>query len=372
MAAEPARVTRPPYRFYASEISYFSGKVRPALRQKGVAYVEHLPTQAAYREVIVPRTGLAFIPIVVTPDGDTWQDTSEILDALERAHPEPALLPATPVQRVVAYLLELYADEFLVLPAMHYRWSFPESARKARGDFAAANGDPAAAGKFADRMGGSIAALGVRPESHAAIEAHTADLLDALSAHFAAQPALLGSRMSLADCALLGPLYAHLYLDAVPGRLLRERAPRVCHWIERMNHPDPTAPGDFLADDALAPTLRPLLELVGRDAAPVVLDTVRDFERWADARPADLDEPPRAVGFHETGFRAARFSRYTSPYTLWMLQRTLDAYRALDEAGRERVDAAIAGTGCEALLAYAPRHRMGKRRFELCFENVAR
>ena len=139
--------------------------------------------------------------------------------------------------------------------------------------------------------------------------------------------------MSLADCALLGPFYAHLYLDAVPGRLLRERAPRVCHWIERMNHPDPTAPGDFLAGDALADTLRPVLALVGRDAVPLLLDTVRDFERWADARPPELEEPPRAVGFHETGFRGARFQRYTSPYTLWMLQRTLDAYRALSDAG---------------------------------------
>ena len=122
----------PRFTFYAAEISYFSGKVRPALRQKGIAYVEHLPTPRAYREVIFPRTGLGFIPIVVTPDDEVWQDTSEILDHLERVHPEPALYPATPVQRVVAHLLELYADEFLVLPAMHYRWSFPESVAKAR------------------------------------------------------------------------------------------------------------------------------------------------------------------------------------------------------------------------------------------------
>jgi glutathione S-transferase len=356
-----------PYHFYAAEISYFSGKVRPALRQKGVPFVEHLPTPAAYREVILPRTGLAFIPVVVTPDGDTWQDTSEILDALERRHPEPALYPPTAVQRVVAHLVELYADEFLVLPAMHYRWSFPEGARKARGDFAASNGDPAAAAKFADRMGGSIRALGVAPESIPAIEAHTAELLDALSAHFAEQPMLLGSRMSLADCALMGPLYAHLYLDLVPGLVLRERAPLACHWIERMNHPDPGAPGAFLADDALAPTLRPLLELIGRDAVPLLLDTLREVERWADARPADLETPPRAVGFQETSLRGARFSRYTSPYTLWMAQRTLDAYAAANDAGRA-VDAALAGTGCEALLAYRPRHRLGKRRFQLVFE----
>lgn len=357
-----------PYRFYAAEISYFSGKVRPALRQKGVAFVEHLPTPQAYREVILPRTGLGFIPIVVTPEGDTWQDTSEILDALEARHPEPALVPATPVQRVVAYLLELYADEFLVLPAMHYRWSFPEGAAKARGDFAASNGDPEAANRFADRMGGSIRALGVVPASIPAIEAHTAELLDVLSAHFAAQPALLGSRMSLADCALMGPLYAHLYLDLVPGLLLRERAPLVCHWIERMNHPDPTAPGDFLPGDALAPTLRPLLARVGRDAVPLLLDTLRDFERWADARPPDLETPPRAVGFHETRLRGAAFQRYTSPYTLWMAQRSLDAYAALALEERKRVDEALAGTGCEALLAYTPRHRLGKRRFQLVFE----
>jgi hypothetical protein len=173
--------------------------------------------------------------------------------------------------------------------------------------------------------------------------------------------------MSLADCALMGPFYAHLYLDRVPGLLLRERAPLVCHWIERMNHPDPTAPGDFLAGDALAPTLRPLLELVGRDAVPLLLDTLRDFERWADARPADLATPPRAVGFHATSLRGAAFQRYTSPYTLWMAQRVLDACAALDAAGRARVDATLAGTGCEALLAYAPRHRLGKRAFELVF-----
>jgi hypothetical protein len=52
-----------------------------------------------------------------------------------------------------------------------------------------------------------------------------------------------------------------------------------------------------------------------------------------------------------------------------MLQRTLDAYRSLSDVERMRVDASLAGTGCEALLAYRPRHRMGKRRFKLCFEN---
>jgi glutathione S-transferase len=356
------------YRFYAAEVSYFSAKVRPALRRKGVPFVEHLPTPAAFREVIRPRTGLAFIPVIVTPEGDTWQDTSDILDALEARHPHPPLQPVTPVQRVTSLLLELYADEFLLLPAMHYRWSFPESEAKARGDFAAFNGEPETADRFADRMKGTIPLLGVTPATIPAIEAHTAELLDVLSAHLAEHPYLLGAVPSLADFALMGPLYAHLYLDAVPGRLLRERAPRVCHWIERTNHPDPEAPGSWLADDALAPTLRPLLELVGRDAVPMLLEGVQAFEAWASERPAELTEPPRGVGLHRTHLRTVAVDRFTSPYTLWMVQRPLDARTALAPADRARVDAALAGTGCEKILAFRPRYRLGKSRFKLVFE----
>jgi len=361
-----------PYRFYAAEISYFSGKVRPALRFKGVPFEEVLPTPDVYRDVILPRTGLAFIPIVVTPEDETLQDTSEILDWLEARVPEPALYPTTPVQQIAALLLELYADEFLLLPAMHYRWSFSESEAKARRDFVALAGDEVRANQFADRMHGSLRALGVVPESIPAIEAHLAELLDTFSAHLESHDFLLGSRPSLADCALMGPLYAHLWLDAVPGRLLRERAPRVGAWIERMNAGAgregrflPEAANDAAAADALPGSLRTLLTLAGRDAAPLLMNSLASFEAWADEHATPGDTPPRAVGFHETRLRRARFSRYTSSYTPWITQRPADAYAALDPKQRSAVDAALAGTGWEPLLARTPRHRVEKRGFQL-------
>ncbi len=366
MSPDPVPTAPRPFRFYAAEISYFSAKVRPALRYKGVHFLELAPD---YRNVILPRTGLAFIPIVVTPEDDTWQDTSDILDALERRIPIPPLYPPTPVQRVVASLVELYADEFMILPAMHYRWSFPESVAKARADFAAMSMEPAAAARFAERMRGSLPFLGVTPATAPAIEAHLHDLLERLSAHFAAHPYLLGARMSLADCALMGPLYAHLYLDAVPGRLLRETAPEVCRWIERMNRPDPEASGAWLGDDALAPTLAPILELIGADAAPLIQDGVRAFDAWADGQPGPLDELPRGLGGHETRLRGVPVQRFTSSYTPWMVQRVLDGYRDLDPAARTAVDRALAGSGCEQLLALRPRHRVGKRRFKLVLES---
>ena len=359
------------YRFYAADFSYFSAKVRPALRYKRIPYVEILTTPQAYRDVILPRTGLAFIPIVVTDDDETLQDTSEILDALEQRFPEPPLYPNDGVLRALAYLVELYADEFLILPGLHYRWSFPESIAKARADFAAINGDPAMANKFADRISGSIPLVGVVPDTIPAIEAHTRELLDILSAHFERHPYVLGQRPTLADCALMGPLYAHLYLDAVPSRLLREVAPLVCHWIQRMNNPDPDSFGSWATPAELAPTLMPLVKLIGTDAIPMLLDTVHAFDEWADTRPADVVEPPRGVGGHTTSLRCVQFPRFTGSYTPWMVQRPLDVYAALNAGERQAVDRYLAGSGCEALFAYRPRHRLGKRNFKLAFETQA-
>jgi hypothetical protein len=52
-----------------------------------------------------------------------------------------------------------------------------------------------------------------------------------------------------------------------------------------------------------------------------------------------------------------------------MVQRPLDAYAALTEAERAQVDAALDGTGWDALLACRPRHRMGKRGNELALDS---
>jgi glutathione S-transferase len=358
------------FRFYASEVSYFSAKVRPALRYKRIPHVEILATPAAYRTVIRPRTGLTMIPVVVTPEDETLQDSSDILDALEARFPRPPLYPSTPVQRVVAHLIELYADEFLILPGLHYRWSFPESETKARADFAATTGDLAQANRFADAVKAFVPMIGVQPATIPAIEAHTRELLGVLEAVLARQPYVLGGRPSLADCALMGPLYPHLYLDAVPGRLLRATAPGVCHWIERMNHPDPDGFTDWLADDAVAPELPILLRMIGRDAVPLIVDSARAFESWTDENPGWTDELPRGVGMHRTALGGASFERLTTPYTLWMVQRCRAVHGALAAAGRRTVDRALAGTGCEALFAYTPRHEVARRPFRLFLEGA--
>jgi hypothetical protein len=68
---------------------------------------------------------------------------------------------------------------------------------------------------------------------------------------------------------------------------------------------------------------------------------------------------------HATRLRGVAFERLTTSYTLWMVQRVLDAHAALEEQARRTVARALAGTGCDALFAYRPRHRVERRPFKL-------
>src|SRR6056297_2621150 len=94
------------YRLYGGEISYYSGKMRAYLRHKGIPFDEYTATREVYKEVILPRVGWPVIPVVVTPDDETLQDSSDIIDALEQRFPEPAVYPEGPCQKLAALLLE--------------------------------------------------------------------------------------------------------------------------------------------------------------------------------------------------------------------------------------------------------------------------
>ena len=85
------------------------------------------------------------IPTLITPDDTVVQDSTEIIDLLEQRFPQSPVHPATPWQRIVACLLELCGDEWLIMTAIHYRWTKPENREFALAEFgrqARPNGTP--------------------------------------------------------------------------------------------------------------------------------------------------------------------------------------------------------------------------------------
>ena len=114
--------------------------------------------------------------------------------------------------------------------------------------------------------------------------------------------------------------------------------------------------------------MRPIIELVGRDAVPFVLDVAHAFERWVDQTSVHAGFLPRIVGMHPTSLRGVHFERVTTPYTMWMVQRVVDVHRAMSPADRAAVEAELAGTGIEPLLAYEPRWRVRRNPCRLVLE----
>lgn len=346
-----------PWVFLGADRSHFSAKLRPALRYKQLHHVEYPPDPEEVRK----RTGLGFIPVLISPADETLQDTTDIIDALEQRFPEPRLLPPDPVDLSVCRLLELYADEFFPIVSMRTRWAYPENAAELRRAFGAFAGSVEFGNRIADRMSGYLPVLGITPETLPAIDAHTDDMLAALCAHFREHRFLLGDRLSLADCALMGPLYAHLYLDRVTRKKLYDDAIEVCMWIERCNRPVPERMGQWF-QGAYPDSLAHVLRLVGEDAAPMLAALGQAFDGWAAANAESGMALPRGVGEYQSELRGVTVTAAVRSYVPWKIQRLRDTAAGADHA---RVAAALRSWSCGLLVDKAVSTRLVKRAFEL-------
>ena len=350
-----------PWIFMGVDRSHFSAKLRPALRYKQIHYVEYPPDM----EEIMRRTGVGFVPVVITPEDEMLQDTTDIIDVLEQRFAEPALLPPAHADLILCRLFELYADEFFPTVSMRTRWAYPENEAELRRAFAAFSGALERGDAVADLMSSYLPMLGVTPDTIPAIDAHTDDMLAALCAHFAEHPFLLGERMSLADCALMGPLYAHLYLDRVTRKKLYDEAIEVCIWIERCNRPVPEAMGDWYGGD-YPETLMAVLKLIGQDAVPMLRALDGAFDAWAVQNATVGMEPPRGVGEYVSELRGVALTAGIRAYVPWKIQRLRDAFDAISAVDQSGVREILAASGCEELLSKDEEGcRLQKRDFKL-------
>jgi glutathione S-transferase len=316
-----------PYRLFSWEHSYFSGKARAYLRYKAeagaLAFEDVLATPELMQKLLLPATGTSVVPQLLAPGGRFVQDSSEIVDFCEHAHPAPPVIPAAtaPRQRLASYLLELLADEWMVVYAFWERWHHgrdgaePSHARFNEQQWGAVIA-PGADGETRRRAGrrffeaafgihepeqaprgvyAGLVALGMTRRTEAAWQASNERLLARLEAHFAKHDFVLGGLPSLGDFALLGPLYAHLYRDAVSGFQLRSGFPLVAEWVERTNHtgflnarsygqqlyslgpdgelvgrPATSDGGAWLPDDAIPDTLLPVLAVFFEEMWPAL------------------------------------------------------------------------------------------------------
>lgn len=360
---------------YGWDVSPYSAKTRAYLRFKGIPHDDVHPTAWQLARRIQGAVGRMIMPTVELPDGTWLQDTSDIIDALEQAWPEPTITPSGPRQRLAALLLELHADEWLPTLVMHTRWNVPANAAFARREFAREGfpwlprflGEQLVSPMW-KKMSGYRGILGIRGDTTEGIERFGKELIARLDAHLAAHDYLLGGRPCIGDFALFGPLWSHVWRD--PGtRDWFADAPAVVAWFERLQSPPPS-PGDFLPDDAVPATLDPILTTLFAEQGAFVADLLAKIDAWCGANPG-ATRVPRSLGDHDFTIGGCAGQRRLITFTQWMAQRSLDAYAALSEAERAAVDPWLAALGGLDLLRTPIRHRFVRRGFAMGLETPA-
>jgi len=381
--------TNDTYILWGAPLSLYTGKARSYLIKKGVPYRECFPTDPFFQTRILPQIGFFVIPVLEAPDGAIIQDTSDLIEYLEAQYPEPPLIPVTPVQRAVAMLIDAFASEALLRPAMHYRWSYAakqESFLRAEfGRVASASRDrgerDAAAAPHMQAMQAYLPPLGITPETIPAIEQSYEALLDLLETHFNHHPYLLGGRPSIADFGLMAPLYAHLARDPYPATLMKSRAPNVFRWTERMNLHGffdgefADAQPNYPSGDTIPATLEPLLALVFSDWGPELRATADRHNEWIAQNPSL--EPgaivsasgERAlhphVGVIRFELRGMTVACAGAAHALWHFGKAAAYARTLTGDARTRFDALVRRTGGENVMDITLTRPLERKNFVL-------
>ena len=262
---------------YVMDISYFSGKVEAYLRYQEVPYRRVEASLAPLILEVGRATGVMQVPAIRLADGRWLRESSAMLRWLEEQPGLVPVVPRDPAQAFLARLIEDYCDEWLWRPAMWWRWMPDESSRHV-GERIAREvlhelplPTRTVARAFAARqrqawLGGDGMHRGVSD----AVRDMYFEELRTLTGLLEERPFLLGGRPSLVDFGYFGPMFRHFYCDPDSGRVMRQEAPLVHAWVERLWAARASAVGDV--PHANAPIegalFDPLLRRIGERYLP--------------------------------------------------------------------------------------------------------
>jgi glutathione S-transferase len=250
------------YRIFGAEMSPYSVKVRSYFRYKAIPYqwiLRNADSQAEYEK----HARMPIIPLVVTPEGRGIQDSTPIIDAMEKLYPEPSIHPDDAVAGFISALIEEFGDEWGNKWMFHYRWARDVDQISSAGRIARMRGPKASeqeheafASKVRARMADRVWFVGSNAVTAPQIEAGFLEMLVLLDNHLADRPYLFGGRPAFGDFGLWGQIY-QMWRDPTAGALIEGGAPHVLDWVHRMLWPK--AEGAFEGWSTLKPTLIPIL-----------------------------------------------------------------------------------------------------------------
>jgi glutathione S-transferase len=297
---------------------------------------------AGYPTAKVPLLPTFYLP---GPDGalQAVTDSTPLIRRFDAQFEDRQVRPSDPAVAFIDSLIEDYADEWLTKAMFHYRW-----AHKADATFAGrllpswgpAPLDEASlrqmASYISERQIGRLAYVGSNPTTGPVIEDSYVRLLDALEAHLAVQPFMLGGAPGAGDFGLFGQLTQLAGVDPTPTAIAVQRGHRVMGWIGMVEDLSGLEPGPMIDPGAIPPTLKALLAEMGRVYPPLLI--------------ANAKAVMSGAAMVETEIDGKAWTQNPFTYQAKCLGWLREEYAALPPASRAQVDAALDGTGWTALF----------------------
>ena len=258
------------YKIFGSEMSPYSVKVRSYFRYKQIPH-EWIARNPSNEEDYKKYARLPIVPAVATPEGEGIQDSTPIMEAMDAKFPTPSIHPDAGLM-FLSMLLEEFGDEWGNKLMFHYRW-WDEIDQRASAQTLARLFSPHGskedvaniAKMILARMSGRGHFVGSSAQTAPLIEGYFFELVDILQKHLANRKYLFGARPAFGDFGLAAQLY-ECSVDPTCGSILRARGSKVLDWCFRMN--EPREDGPFETWEQLSPTMKPLLDYVGRYFLP--------------------------------------------------------------------------------------------------------
>jgi len=273
-------------------------------------------------------------------------DSSPLIRRFEGEYQGRSVIPSDPALAFIDMLLEDYGDEWLTKAMFHYRWSYENDIKKAadilpRGASISQPDEKVRAlgAHIRDHQIGRLAYVGSNEVTQPVIEESFKRFINQLDAHLTENPFLMGERPGSADFAIYGQLTCLALFDPTPQAIILETAPRVYAWVEMLEDLSgyQVSDSDWLDIDNPPATLQAILTEVGRIYAPYLIGNAKAVMEKAEKLEMILD--------------GQQWTQNPFAYQAKCLQWLRDAYTALSDTDRSRVDRVLEGTGVLQLFA---------------------